>query len=152
MLKNISPLLSPELLKILAEMGHGDEIVLADANFPSASHAQRLIRADGHSIPSLLSAILALFPLDTFVESPAFVMQPVDGSGVEPPVWSEYRHTIARGADREIELSQVERFAFYTRARSAYAIVATGELALYGNLILKKGVISPDSSRSVSLF
>jgi L-fucose mutarotase len=142
MLKNISPLLSPELLQVLAAMGHGDEIVLADSNFPAASHAARLVRADGHKIPELLAAILQLFPLDTFVDSPAAVMQPVDDAASEPAVWSEYRRVMDAAEHREISLSLVERYQFYDRASTAYAIVATGETALYGNLILKKGVIS----------
>lgn len=141
MLKNISPLISPELLKILAEMGHGDEIVLADSNFPSASHTNRLVRADGHHITPLLAAILDLFPLDTFVECPAFVMQTVDPEAPTPPVWPEYRQVMNEAERREIKIEAIERFSFYERARSAYAIVATGETALYGNLILKKGVI-----------
>ncbi|MBD3673958.1 MAG: L-fucose mutarotase [Planctomycetaceae bacterium] len=145
MLKNVSPLLSPELLKTLAEMGHGDEIVLADANFPAASHASRLVRADGHSIPVLLAAILELFPLDTFVESPALVMQPVDETAEEPPVWRTYRQAMDEAEGRQVGVEAIERFAFYQRARAAYAIVATGETALYGNLILKKGVIEPSS-------
>jgi L-fucose mutarotase len=146
MLKGISPLLSPELLKTIAEMGHGDEIVLADANFPAASHAQRLVRADGHGVAPLLEGILALFPLDTFVESPAYVMQPVDESAGEPPVWFDYRQVIEAAEGRAIPLQPIERFAFYDRAREAYAIVATGETALYGNLIVKKGVISGNSN------
>lgn len=141
MLKNVSPLLSPELLKTLAEMGHGDEIVLADSNFPAASHAARLVRADGHTIRQLLAAILQLFPLDTFVASPAFVMQPVDSGTPEPPVWSDYRQVMNAAENREISVEAIERFAFYDRSRVAYAVVATGETALYGNLILKKGVI-----------
>jgi len=141
MLKNISSLLSPDLLKILAEMGHGDEIVLADSNFPAASHAACLVRADGHSVPDLLTAILKLFPLDTFVESPAAVMEPVDEVASEPAVWSDYRDIMNAAEGREILLSRVERYQFYDRAKTAYAIVATGETAIYGNLILKKGVI-----------
>lgn len=141
MLKNISSLLSPDLLKILAEMGHGDEIVLADSNFPAASHAAFLVRADGHSVPDLLTAILKLFPLDTFVESPAAVMEPVDEVASEPAVWSDYRDIMNAAEGREILLSRVERYQFYDRAKTAYAIVATGETAIYGNLILKKGVI-----------
>ena len=141
MLKNISSLLSPDLLKILAEMGHGDEIVLADSNFPAASHAACLVRADGHSVPDLLTAILKLFPLDTFVESPAAVMEPVDEVASEPAVWSDYRDIMNAAEGRELLLSRVERYQFYDRAKTAYAIVATGETAIYGNLILKKGVI-----------
>ena len=144
MLKNVSPLLSPELLYTIAAMGHGDEIVLADGNFPAESMGERVIRADGHSVPAILEAILTLFPLDTFVDSPAAVMQPVEDSANEPPVWSDYRDLMAAAELREIVLERVERFAFYERAREAFAIVATGETALYGNLILKKGVVIHD--------
>lgn len=141
MLIGISKLISPELIKVLMEMGHGDEIVLADGNFPAASHAQRLIRADGHPLPELLEAVLALFPLDPYVEKPAAIMQVVPGDTVETPIWSTYRDIIARRTGFEEPFEQVERFAFYERAKQAYAVVATGEGALYANLILKKGVI-----------
>lgn len=139
MLKNISPILSPELLKTLMEMGHGDEIVLGDGNFPSASHAQRLIRADGHGVPELLDAILKLFPLDTYVDFPAAVMDNGDGENL-PTIWATYKQIIKNNeGDKAIE--QVERFAFYERAKEAYAVVATGETAIYANIILKKGVV-----------
>ncbi len=141
MLYGISPLISPELLKVLAEMGHGDEIVLADGNFPAASHAARLIRCDGHGVPVLLDAILKLFPLDPYVERPAALMQVVPGDTAETPIWEEYRTIIESHTGIAEPFEQVERFAFYERAKKAYAIVATGEGALYANLILKKGVI-----------
>jgi L-fucose mutarotase len=140
MLKGIPPILSPELLKVLAEMGHGDEIVLADGNFPAASVAQRLVRADGHGVPPLLDAILRLFPLDTFVERPVALMAVVPGSSDQPTIWDEYRQIIQRH-DAFTDFEMVERFAFYERAKQAYAVVATGEMALYANIILKKGVI-----------
>lgn len=140
MLKNIPPIISPELLKILMEMGHGDELVLGDGNFPAASVAKRLVRADGHGIPELLDAILKLFPLDTYVDSPAALMD--NGRPSDPPeIWAAYREIISRNeGERSVEL--VERFAFYERAREAYAVVATGETAIYANIILKKGVIA----------
>ncbi|MGG1311713.1 MULTISPECIES: L-fucose mutarotase [Cohnella] len=141
MLYGISPLISPELLKVLMEMGHGDEIVLADGNFPAASHAARLVRCDGHKIPELLDAILKLFPLDTYVERPAAVMQVVPGDTAQTPIWEEYRAIIQQRTGIAEPFEEVERFAFYERAKKAYAIVATGESALYANLILKKGVI-----------
>lgn len=144
MLKNISPILSPELLKTLMEMGHGDELVIGDGNFPSASVAsasitQRLIRADGHGVPELLDAILKLFPLDTYVSCPAALMD--NGDSANPPaIWATYKQIIeSNEGDKEIEL--VERFAFYERAKKAYAVVATGETAIYANIILKKGVV-----------
>ena len=142
MLKNIPPILSPELLKTLSEMGHGDEIVLGDANFPSASLARRLVRADGHGIPELLDAILQYFPLDSFVERPVALMDTGDPA-IRPPVWQEYSKCILRReGDRHIDL--MERYAFYERAQEAYAIVATGETELYANVILKKGVVNLD--------
>jgi L-fucose mutarotase len=139
MLKNISPILSPELLKTLMEMGHGDELVIGDGNFPSASIAQRLIRADGHGVPELLDAILKLFPLDTYVSCPAALMDNGD-SATPPAIWATYKQIIEKNeGDKEIEL--VERFAFYERAKKAYAVVATGETAIYANIIIKKGVV-----------
>ncbi|QYR23266.1 L-fucose mutarotase [Paenibacillus sp. sptzw28] len=141
MLKGISKLISPELLKILMEMGHGDEIVLADANFPAASHTQRLVRCDGHPIPELLEAIMQLFPLDEYVDHPAALMQVVPGDNVETPIWKRYHEILAPHTHVKEPFEEVERFAFYERAKKAYAIVATGESALYANLILKKGVI-----------
>lgn len=142
MLKGISALLSPELLKILSEMGHGDEIVFADGNFPSASLAKRLVRADGHGIPELLQAALELLPLNRYVEYPVMLMQVVPGDPVETPVWDVYRKIVHETEGEDIKFTELERFEFYERAKKAYAVVATGERALYGNLILSKGVIS----------
>ena len=139
MLKNISPVLSPELLKILMEMGHGDELVIGDGNFPAASIAQRLVRLDGHGVPEILSAILDLMPLDTYVECPVALMD--NGSdGERPPIWSDYENIVkSKEGDKKFEL--VERFAFYERAKKAYCVVASGETAIYANIILKKGVV-----------
>lgn len=142
MLKGIPRILSPELLKTLMEMGHGDEIVLADTNFPAASHARRLMRCDGHGIPELLEAVLGLFPLDPYVDKPVALMQVVPGDPVETPIWGTYEAIVRRQAGLQAPFEEVERFAFYERAKQAYAIVATGEQALYANVILKKGVIS----------
>jgi len=144
MLYGISPLISPELLKVLMEMGHGDEIVLGDGNFPAASHAARLIRCDGHGVPELLDAILKLFPLDPYVERPAALMQVVPGDTTATPIWDTYRSVIRKHAGLEEPFEEVERFAFYERAKQAYAIVATGESALYANIILKKGVVKSE--------
>lgn len=140
MLKNIPPIISPELLKILDEMGHGDEIVIGDGNFPAASNAKRLVRCDGHGVPEILDAILQLLPLDTYVESPAMLMQVTTGDDVDPVIWKEYRKIVDKHQDN-VEFSEIERFAFYDRAKEAYAIIATGEKALYANIILKKGVV-----------
>ncbi|TDF94044.1 L-fucose mutarotase [Paenibacillus piri] len=145
MLIGISKLISPELIKILMEMGHGDELVLADGNFPAASMAQRLVRCDGHPVPELLEAILKLFPLDTYVQHPAALMDKVPGDTVETPIWKRYQTIVAPYAAVEQPFEYVERFAFYERAKEAYAIVATGEEALYANIILKKGVIKGQS-------
>lgn len=143
MLKGISHVISPELMSVLMRMGHGDELVIADGNFPADSHAQRAVRCDGHSATVMLDSVLQLFPLDTFVSAPAAVMQPVDVDAVEPPIWAEFRTILDRHEGRAVEVEQVERFEFYERARRAYAILATSESALYANLILKKGVVAP---------
>ncbi len=144
MLKGIPKIISPELLKVLCEMGHSDTIVIADGNFPAESMGKnaRVIRCDGHGGVELLDAILQLFPLDTYVENPVSLMQVVPGDKVETPIWDEYKSIIAkydsRGAD---VVANIERFAFYEEAKKAYAIIATGESALYANVILQKGVI-----------
>lgn len=139
MLKGIPSILSPELLKILMEMGHGDELVIGDGNFPAASNAQRLIRCDGHGVPALLDAILTLMPLDTYVDAPVALMETTRGDP-RPVIWDEYQRILAK--HQKIKMETVERFAFYERAKRAYAIVATGETALYANIILKKGVVT----------
>lgn len=139
MLKGIPSIISPELLKILMEMGHGDEIVIGDGNFPAAGIAKRLVRCDGHSVPAILDAILKLMPLDTYVDAPVALMEVVPGDNVVPVIWDEYREIIKKYQDVKIEY--VERFAFYDRAKEAYAVVTTGETALYANVILKKGVV-----------
>lgn len=142
MLKGIPSIISPELLKILMEMGHGDEIVIGDGNFPAASIAQRLVRCDGHGVPEILEAILSLFPLDPYVENPVALMQVVPGDTVKPTIWDEYRAIIKKYDSKVKDFEFIERFAFYERAKKAYAVVATGESALYANIILKKGVVT----------
>ena len=139
MLKGISPVISPELLKILCEMGHGDEIVIGDGNFPAAANARRLVRLDGHGVPEVLDAVLKLIPLDTYVESPAVLMATGEGEPT-PEIWDAYEDIITLN-NGETNISTIERFAFYERTRSAYAVIATGETAIYANIILKKGVI-----------
>jgi len=139
MLKSISKNLSPELLKILAEMGHGDEIVIADGNFPAASNAKRLIRADGLDVPPLLDDILSLFPLDAAVSHPVTLME-VAPNTPEPAIWDTYRQIVAKH-EPTAKITAVERFAFYERARNAYAVLATSESALRANIILCKGVV-----------
>lgn len=140
MLKGIPKILPPELLKIMMEMGHSDEIVLADGNFPSAALGKRVVRCDGHGVPEVLDAMLKFFPLDTYVESPVTLMQIVPGDSVVPTIWDTYQEIIERHQPVKIDL--MERFAFYERAQTAYAVVATGENALYANIILKKGVVN----------
>lgn len=129
-------------MKVLMEMGHGDEIVLADGNFPAAANAQRLIRCDGHRIVDILTAIMPYFPLERGPESPAAVMAP-GAEGGRPQIWDIYREVIGRHEEGFQDFEYVERFAFYQRARSAYAIVATGDSAPRSNLLLKKGVVRP---------
>jgi L-fucose mutarotase len=144
MLKNIPSILSPELLKILMEMGHGDEIVIADGNFPSASCAQRLVRLDGHGVPEILEAVLSLLPLDGHSEHKAWLMEVVPGDPVgTPQIWDTYARITRKHEQKFNGFGSVERFAFYERAKQAYAIIATGESALYANIILRKGVVSP---------
>ena len=141
MLKGLPPLLSPDLLHVLASMGHGDELVLADANFPAATHARRLIHLPGTSAPEVLRAVLQVFPLDDFVPQAALTMQVVGDPATRPPVVMEFDAVLhAHGCAASASL---ERFAFYTRAAGAFAIVATGETRIYGNLLLKKGVVRP---------
>lgn len=140
MLVGISPLLSPELLALLCRMGHGDEIVLADAHFPGESCNNRVLRADGLRVADLLDAILPLFALDTYVDSPVMMMAPVPGDALDPTVEESYRAAIDRHWPETPSIARIERFAFYERARQAFAVVMTGETAKYGNIILKKGV------------
>lgn len=144
MLKGIPKIISPELLKVLCEMGHSDRIVLSDGNFPAESMGKdcKVIRCDGHGVPELLEAILKVFPLDTYIEKPVNLMEVVPGDTVETPIWDIYKEIVGiydeRGADA---VSNIERFAFYEEAKKSYAIVATGESALYANVILQKGVV-----------
>lgn len=141
MLKNIPKILSPELVKILMEMGHGDEIVIADGNFPAEAIGQRVIRCDGHGVPELLDGILQLFPLDTYTDKPVMLMEVVKGDPVVPTIWDEYKTIINKYEPENCKIEMIERFAFYERAKTAFAVVATGEEAIYANIILKKGVV-----------
>ncbi|MBQ8791626.1 MAG: fucose isomerase [Ruminiclostridium sp.] len=145
MLKNIPPILSPELLKVLCEMGHSDRIVIADGNFPAESMGKNaiVIRADGHGVPELLDAILQLLPLDTYVEKPVSLMQVMKGDNAETPIWDTYKEIVAKYDDRgNNAIGEIERFAFYEQAKTAYAIIATGETAIYANIMLQKGVVT----------
>ncbi len=144
MLKNIPAVLSPELIKVLAEMGHGDEIVLGDGNFPAASVGKEalVIRADGHGVPELLDAILTLMPLDAYVEKPVALMAVGRDEPCRPVIWERYRELLQAHGENPEAVEEMERFSFYERAKKAYAVVATGESALYANILLKKGVIT----------
>lgn len=145
MLKGIPKILSPELLKVLCEMGHSDRLVISDGNFPAESMGKDavVIRCDGHGVPELLDAILTVFPLDTYVDHPVNLMEVMPGDDVETPIWDTYREIIAkhdaRGGDC---VGNIERFKFYDEAKTAYAIIATGESALYANVMLQKGVVT----------
>lgn len=145
MLKGIPAILPPELLKVLCEMGHGDRLILSDGNFPAESMGKNavVIRCDGHGVPELLDAILQLFPLDTYVERPVSLMEVVPGDPVKTPIWDTYKEIIQKHDPRGGNVvGYIERFAFYEEARKVYAIVATGEKALYANVMLQKGVVT----------
>ena len=144
MLKNIPQILSPELLKVLCEMGHSDQIVISDGNFPAESMGKDsiVIRCDGHNVPELLDAILKVFPLDTYVDHPVNLMEVMPGDNVKTPIWDTYKEIIKKYDSRgEDVVGTIERFKFYDEAKKAYAIIATGEKALYANIILQKGVV-----------
>jgi L-fucose mutarotase len=147
MLKGISSLVSPELLAVLARMGHGDEIVLADAHFPGESFNNRVLRADGLRIPNLLAAILPLFELDTYVPHPLVMMDAVEGDTLDPNVEEAYLESIRITNPDAAPIERIDRFAFYERTKSAFAVVITGETAKYGNIILKKGVTPSEKSK-----
>ena len=141
MLRDIDPILSPDLLHALASMGHGDEIVIVDANFPAESSGPRCVRADGMSASDILRAVLGVMPLDSFVKDPALSMQVVGDSEAVPEAVKDFQSVIDSTADNPAPIASLERFAFYDRAAAAFAVVQTGERRLYGNIILKKGVI-----------
>lgn len=142
MLRNIDPILSPDFLHALRAMGHGDEIVLADANFPAEALGPKCIRADGADTSTVLRAVLAVMPLDTYVDDPALSMQVVGDVQAVPEAVRDFQHIIDATADAPRQIQTLERFVFYDRAATAYAVVQTGERRLYGNLILKKGVLT----------
>lgn len=139
MLKNIPKILSPELLKILSAMGHGDEVVIADANFPSETFSKRLVRADGISGADMLDAVMSVIPLDTYSAS-NFILMKTEAGDPTPQIWDAYRKTAA-DHDKNVREERLVRTDFYERAKTAYAVIATGEERIYANVILKKGVI-----------
>ncbi len=144
MLKGIPEILSPELLKVLCEMGHGDRIVIADGNFPSESVGKNgiVVRMDGHGVPEILDAILRLFPLDAYAEKPVTLMAVMEGDPAQTPIWDTYGEIVDRfDARGRNVIGTIDRFEFYEQARKAYAIIATGETAIYANVMLQKGVV-----------
>lgn len=144
MLKGIPKILSPELLKVLCEMGHSDRLVISDGNFPAESMGKDaiVIRCDGHGVPEILDAILQLFPLDTYVDTPVNLMEVMPGDPVETPIWDVYANIVEKHDARgKSAIGNIERFAFYEEAKKAYAIIATSEKALYANIMLQKGVV-----------
>lgn len=145
MLKGISPIISPELLKALCEMGHGDELVIADGNFPCESIGKNavVIRADGHGTAEMLEAVLKLIPLDRYTEKPVALMEVVKGDSCPvPEIWKKYDDILNAHEPDHHDIEMTERFAFYERAKNAYLIIATGETAVYANVLLKKGVVT----------
>jgi len=147
MLKGISPLLSPQLLKVLCEMGHSDTIVIADGNFPAETMGKDgiVIRMDGHGVPELLEAILQVFPLDQYVEKPVSLMERMPGDNADVSIWKTYEEMISRAEKRGTDVIQrLERFAFYEEAKKAYAVLATSETSQYANVILQKGCVLPE--------
>lgn len=144
MLKGIPKILSPELLKVLCEMGHSDRLVIGDGNFPAESMGKNaiVIHCDGHGVPELLDAILQVFPLDTYVEKPVKLMEVMPGDTVETPIWDTYKEIVAKYDSRGAEaIGTIERFDFYDQTRTAYAVLTSGEKALYANVMLQKGVV-----------
>lgn len=146
MLKGIPAILSPDLLKALCEMGHTDELTIADANFPGHTYGKRVIRMDGHGIPEILDAILQVFPLDTYVEHPCTLMEVVKGDPVKTPIWEEYKRIVSKYDDRkEACFETMDKWKFYEKTNEkSYVVIMTGETAQYGNIILKKGVVFPE--------
>ncbi len=142
MLKGIPSIIQPELLKILMEMGHGDEIVISDGNFPGAANAQKLVRCDGNGVAPVLDAILKLMPLDSYSEHQVSLMEVVQSDPYVPVIWEQYKQIVQKYEPENNKIEYVERFAFYERARKAYAVVTTSEMALYANIILRKGVVT----------
>lgn len=144
MLKGIPEILSPELLKVLCEMGHSDCLVIADGNFPVMSMGKNahIIRMDGHGVPEILDAILRVFPLDTYIEKPVNLMEVMLGDDVQTPIWDVYKKTVEKYDERgKNAIGEIERFKFYEETKTAYAVIATSEKALYANIMLQKGVV-----------
>ncbi len=141
MLKGIPSILAPDLLKMLMEMGHGDELVIADGNYPKFGHPNKVVRCDGHGIPELLDAILKFMPLDAYVDNPVILMDILPNDPVVPVIWDEYKKIIDKHGNDSKAVQAINKFEFYERAKQAYGVVTTSETALYANIILKKGVV-----------
>ncbi|MBN2220689.1 MAG: L-fucose mutarotase [Vallitaleaceae bacterium] len=141
MLKNIPEIISPELMKRLMEMGHGDELIIADGNYPAHSQGVPVVRADGHDVASFLQAILPFFPLDSYSEKSVGLMEVVKGDTVVPVIWDTYKEILRKNGYEKSVIGEIERFAFYERSKKAALIIATSDRALYGNILLKKGVV-----------
>ena len=142
MLKQIPSILTPELLKIMMEMGHGDELVIADGNYPRFGHPMRVVRMDGHGIPEILDAIMKFMPLDSYVEHSTILMAVLPDDPYVPEIWGKYREIIGRYEKDGARETAINKHEFYERAARAYAVITTSESALYANIILKKGVVS----------
>ena len=140
MLKGIPKILSPELLKVLCEMGHGDELTIGDGNFPAAAMGVPVVHLDGHGVPEVLEAILKFFPLDAYVAQPVALMDIIPGDTIVPTIWEKYRESL-QAFGYESGMEKMERYAFYNRARRAFCVIATSEPAQYANIILKKGIV-----------
>ncbi len=145
MLKGIPPILSPELLKVLCEMGHTDELTIGDGNFPGHTYGKKVIRMDGHGVPELLDAILQVFPLDRYVDKPVTLMSVVKGDNATTPIWDTYKDIVAKYDDRGSDcFEEIDKWDFYEKTRTnSTVVIMTGETAIYANIILKKGVVTP---------
>ncbi|GGH07567.1 transporter [Alsobacter metallidurans] len=144
MLKGLDPVLGPDLLGTLRAMGHGDDIAIVDTNFPAAAMGRPVIRLDGLPATRVLDAVLSVLPLDDFTPEAAWRMEVVGDAGAEMPIFDEFRRVIVAREGASFRLASLERFAFYERVRKAFAVVVSGETRLYGNILLKKGVVRPD--------
>ncbi len=143
MLKGIPPILSPELLKVLCEMGHTDELTIGDGNFPGHTYGKKVIRLDGHGVPEILDAILTVFPLDTYVDKPVTLMAVVKGDTAQTPIWDTYKEIVAKYDDRGADCFEaIDKWKFYDKTKdNSTVVIMTGETAIYANIILKKGVV-----------
>lgn len=144
MLKNIPSILSPELLKVMMEMGHSDKIAIVDGNFPSWPHPANVIRCDGHGVPEILDALLQFMPLDTYVDNPAFLMKVEDGDPYVPEIWDEFRAVANKHEKDGLREIEIDRQKFYNDVKDCYAVITTSESALYANIIIQKGVVIND--------